>query len=692
MLVNPFGRKEKNLIHKKIALMNDQVNSKGIRFPIEALEEGLNQCRENGTPSCISHDYLKPFAWVEVDGILIDPKYSTLIGTLSIPENDNDKEYIMKNTSCYIQEKHFSIDEEIKKRLRDETKGLISDEAMFCNFGFDGVIDKNIVPKLFPYLFAETDKKNLIKYDKLKMLFPGVYEIGNIIIFAHQYFRRNYSRLNNLNIEFLDLFDKVSKKNSSLKIAIDLDMIGLKDSFKVPMEFEFWWGPKFNNSIKDIPKGVTQHGADDRLRFFHRIVKNEFFWYEQDDHYVLECEEIVDFELSNEPFKYGCRYIHSMVDKKNDNIIHLDGAVRGYSDEQMVNRLDIDISKQDRSLDYLKLWRIDGVIELSVWKELICHFYRDNYLTGEYLSPELDDNTIKYLDNTKRIEKDIIEDIFFDMPSKSGYHAYVAYENKEKYANYKDEINILPDIIYFNDEKSYIATESILVEFKKLCRQKSIKLCTPEYLETVAFEDLISNLPQLYFSGKNATTNANNVLIIIEELIQILVANSNERIFSFSLSVEYETKVIIFSFLGNVVDLSNLLPKIKNKIPSVESDISNFIVLIQENNSDTINFLPLNFITQRKSIFFNRKIITKDHYDLEIQNKCIIAKIDNKDIINYMGKFKLGLAAINLIIKSTCSRCKNVYNYCNCIKYKGETVEIINDMINIGCILTRHKA
>jgi len=682
---------EKKMIYKKIVLMNDQTNSKGVRFPVEALEDSLNQCWENGTPSCISHDYLNPFGWVEVEGILIDPKYSSLIGTLSIPENDADKEYITKNTSCYIQKNHFSIDEEIKDRLKNETKGLISDEAIFCDFGFYGVIDKNIVPKLFPYLFTETDKNDLIKYDQLKMIFPGVYEIGKMIIFAHQYFRRNYSRLNNLNVEFLDLFDKVSKKNNSLKIAIDLDMIGLKDSFKAPMEFEFWWGPKFNNSIKDIPKGVTQHVADDRLRFFHQVVKNEFFWYDQDNHHVLECEEIVDFEVSGQPFKYGCRYIHSMVDKETDNIIHLDGAIRGYSDEQMISRLDIDISKQDKSLNYLKLWRIDGSIELSVWKELICHFYRDNYLAGEYLSPELDDNTIEYLDNTKRIEKDIIGDMFFDKSPKSGYHAYVAYEDKEKYTNYKDEINILPDFIYFQNGILCI-TESILVEFKKLCRQKYIKLSTPIRHENIAFEDFVSNLPQLYFSGKNAIANANNILTVIEELIQILASDNEKRIFSFSLSIEYETKVIIFSFLGNVVDLSNLLPMIRNKIPSSETEVGSFIKLIQKSNSSIINFLPLNFINQKKSIFFNRKIISKDNYELKIDNKEIVAKIEDENIINYMKKFELDLTPVNLIIKSTCSRCGNIYNCCNCIKYKHGTAEEVNNMIHLGAVLTRHKA
>jgi len=131
---------------------------------------------------------------------------------------------------------------------------------------------------------------------------------------------------------------------------------------------------------------------------------------------------------------------------------------------------------------------------------------------------------------------------------------------------------------------------------------------------------------------------------------------------------------------------------IRNKIPSSETEVGSFIKLIQKSNSSIINFLPLNFINQKKSIFFNRKIISKDNYELKIDNKEIVAKIEDENIINYMKKFELDLTPVNLIIKSTCSRCGNIYNCCNCIKYKHGTAEEVNNMIHLGAVLTRHKA
>ena len=102
----------------------------------------------------------KPFAWVLGDGLLFEPKHTTLIGTLLIPESERDQVRIYEGTENYIQDKHFSLDEQTKNRLREETNNLITDNAIFCNFGFDGVIDENIVPRLFPYLFTDIDKKN----------------------------------------------------------------------------------------------------------------------------------------------------------------------------------------------------------------------------------------------------------------------------------------------------------------------------------------------------------------------------------------------------------------------------------------------------------------------------------------------------------------------------------------------------
>ena len=46
----------------------------------------------------------------------------------------------------------------------------------------------------------------------------------------------------------------------------------------------------------------------------------------------------------------------------------------------MIERLETDISKSGKKSNYQKLWRIDGEIEISVWKELLNDYFRDNRL------------------------------------------------------------------------------------------------------------------------------------------------------------------------------------------------------------------------------------------------------------------------------------------------------------------------
>lgn len=44
------------------------------------------------------------------------------------------------------------------------------------------------------------------------------------------------------------------------------------------------------------------------------------------------------------------------------------------------------MNKAGRNTKYTKIWRIDNSIKISLWKELISHYYRDNTLIGEYFN------------------------------------------------------------------------------------------------------------------------------------------------------------------------------------------------------------------------------------------------------------------------------------------------------------------
>jgi len=670
--------------------MDDGVNKKGIVFPIATLEKMLDEAYKTGTPSCISHDYLNAFAWGKPKGLLLDPISCSMIGELMIPINKEEKEQLNKATSDYIAKKHFFIDENEKNKIRKLLKIELSENAQFINFGFTGVIDKDIVYRLFPKIFEDSDKDHLIDYSKLRTLAHGVFEKDEFIFFPHQYFRRSYSRLNNLNEDFFTIIDEIKNEKCSIKIAIDTDMIGLKSGFLRPLEFEYWWGPKFNESLKDIPVGVTCHIANERLKFFHRIHRTEFFWYIQDNQKTFECEEISDFDVKNPDFNFGCRYIHSMLNKTNEEIIHFDGAIRGYNDEQMIKRLNIDISKQEKNLFYTKLWRIDGDIPKHKWKELICHFFRDNYLPGEYLMPENEPNTTEFLAISNAIDKDYFEEDYFDINQNNGIYVYIDYNNKERYAMFLDEFNLATcDCLFFNNKKSYYVDFSF-VELQKLLRRKEIEVKSSFPFLYIGFEDLVTNLPFIYHHGRNSIRNANITFDTIKELVSLYRGNCQERIISFNIGVEYDDKAVTYSMLGNIVDMDNLF-KNKISIPKQSGEIPVFLERIKSLNKKKNSRLPLNIIKYTNGMRFNRELIFADQYRLNYDADSVYIQFRDYRIAEYMKKYNLQPAMVNIINKTKCRNCGNEYENCNCLSFETEGIEI-KEMIQIACVLTRHKA
>lgn len=146
-----------------------------------------------------------------------------------------------------------------------------------------------------------------------------------------------------------------------------MDCIGLAGTEHREFEYAYWWGPKFNNDLNSIPLGVTRHENEHYNESLSEIRSTEFGWYIQDNNHTFECEEITDIPnlTVDGTDMYACRFVHSMVDKDTGVPDHLDGAIRAYTTEKMIERLDISIKESDRDTVYTKIWRIDGGIPVE---------------------------------------------------------------------------------------------------------------------------------------------------------------------------------------------------------------------------------------------------------------------------------------------------------------------------------------
>lgn len=375
-----------------LVMNSDQVNRYGMRFPLNTLLSALRQ-GQAGTPMFVSHDMHRPIGWSATKGIAVHSGVNYLIGVAAFPTSDEEEREVEHRAQSYLATKLGQVEPEHKTRLKTAAGAHVSAEvAAFMSRECATLVQTGIAKALFPHLFSETenDKRGLIPLASLKPIGPGVYELENgICAFAHRYMRRSASRWNNLNVPFLERFQRAAQEidDFDAKIALDPDAIGLADTFRQPIELEYWWGPKFSDNLAEIKTSITRHAATPRERLFHRIERTEFWWYDQNDLRAFECEEVLNGQtLGIEgQEKYVCRYAHSMVDLANNEPHHLDGAVRIYNEEAMLARLELDMAQAGRRSEYVKLWRADGTISVPLWKALVSDYFRDNHLVSEYL-------------------------------------------------------------------------------------------------------------------------------------------------------------------------------------------------------------------------------------------------------------------------------------------------------------------
>ena len=211
---------------------------------------------------------------------------------------------------------------------------------------------------------------------------------NQLSVVLHSFFRRSYSIYNNYNFGFLDkLFEVYNNGNHSVKVRLDTNLIGFAPSWRQSHEYEFWYGPKYNDDIESIPEGLTRYESDEIDKVYTNIKSTEFIWQKKDDgkQYQFEMEEVTDVEAPTlEKDTYGCRYLHALYDFDHKEFNHFDGAIRCYDLEKMIERIDTPMNQMGHQAEYTKIFRIDGHISLDLWKSLITQYLCSNHSVYDY--------------------------------------------------------------------------------------------------------------------------------------------------------------------------------------------------------------------------------------------------------------------------------------------------------------------
>lgn len=485
--------------------------------------------------------------------------------------------------------------------------------------------------------------------------------------------------------------------NSELQvqIALDIDLIGLFGTEQAELEYQYWWGPKFNEDLSSIPYGVTKHNNEHYDNVFTNLCFTEFGWYLQDERQTFECEEVVDQPniLDNKIEYYGCRFVHSMLNPKTNLPNHLDGAIRAYTDEKIINRLNISIDKSERDSWYTKLWRIDNDIPVSLWKELITHYYRDNMLVGEYFSGQ--DEKFSKIVLEDQAEDEVVSSekyIPVDMQQGDGIRLYFQ-QLPDIHIDEKYEITVKSNDFFVHDGLKKRVMESETITVLKLLNKYGVKVRYP-VTARVGHEDMIFNFPT--FICRNLTI-AGKVQQAICELCNIWVENQDDRLISYSIVANLKDVAIKLSFAGHIKDFIEVFGTIGTEFPQRENLYEWLCTLYNKNNEFVAacqHPKVYDILSKSGNLRFPRQIVPNKYLeDIRMENHGLMVSFtERKEIVTEIINNKLGIAPLYLIEKTECSKCKTDYRSCNCVKFIDECVESIQEFKFLGATWTNRHA
>ena len=645
---------------------SDQASKNGTRFSIGALEDVIWQTAVYGVPSNISHDIHKPIGWSYAKGLYFDHQKTLTVGYFLIGETDKD----FKNISKARQRQANMMIKSIEPHRSD----FISELGDFFDkengrFFYNNLVlynQSDILFKVFPKL-AEAiakDKAGLIEINLLLESFDylgyGVFKekSSNKAILAHPFFRKSLSHYNNFHSIFLDELVSLSGKEDVItKIKLDPDYIGFSPSFLQSFEFEYWYGPKYEDDISSIKVGLTVYKSDEYEKLYHNIDRTEFFWKSNNKLHEFELEELKNDLAPTLTDTYGCRYVHSIYNKDNSEFQHFDGAIRSYSTELMPERRNSKMTDFGRKSDYTKLFRVDGKLSLSSWKSLVTNYLQGNPEIYEYFN--LPKPSVKQVQSEEDEKSPLEKYIPYSISKNDGIRLLVSYHSKKDHGSKKRYVSI-PDVITLEDGK-HDAIEYFTVEVKKALNRLGENLELPEDCVYMCPEDYYVNIPCIYHSTDDTQNLVDKTIEALNMITKCLHERNNEEVLSFTLAWDVDDKEIRVGVIGHVEDLNTWF-KSTERIPTERTSFKKWLKQQQEycSNHGNPTVTPiLSEITQSDGVLYFKRRLTENDVDLKVLEGSpmgleVNADESKKDLMERLSEKKIFIAPSMIIEEVIC--------------------------------------
>ncbi len=679
-------------IYKGVAI-TDGLNRKNHLMPLRTLLKAYRDVWNNAIPMNLGHDRTKPVGYTKLTGVYMEPGKAYVTNESAIMETNEEHEAMHKMIKNYdykvFREKHKEELDVLIEKLGD----TLSNTFRVAPVGQAVAIkDKDIVHRLFPewtgtFKDGLADAKNLepvysTNEDGEKgSLIPGVFYKDGYLLFAHQFFRRTLSIANTTNEEFFNSFEKMRNvPGINMQLALDLDMVGLPGTEYPEFEYQYIRGPHFDDDLEHIPEGVTSHNNEHYDNVFSNLLSTQFYWHTQDGIRTFECEELCDKENitfdDGNTLLWGCRYVHSMLNPSTGLPTHLDGAIRIYNDEQILERIDSksDISKYGKNSKYIKLWRIDNDFSVLMWKELISSFYRENALIGEYfggVDEKYEQIRIENNENNSVIAKPN-DFAHIELKEGDGIRIFFRYAVKFELKEGRDIEIYNKDTLICQGGQRIKILDADTVTLLKYLRRKGLVLRMP-LTSLIDFNDMIYNFPTLCCKNDQVV---DIVIEAIKELCQTWVYNEDDRLISFGIMVNLENEAGHISFVGHVSDFVQLFDSI-HKLAYMP--FSEWIENVYQQNSmfKTGDDYPNKFqLIHGDVVCFKRLIVHPNKiHKLWFEDGVMNAQFNiSKEEGEYLYKHKIGTAPFYCIKEDKCRKCGEDYKQCSCVKFIDKDV------------------
>ena len=254
---------------------------------------------------------------------------------------------------------------------------------------------KSRVLDAYPELADRLDGDGLLRVGEDTTVMDLGLAYRDHILQYHRLLRGNYSYSSRPNADLMWRFGQYFKESGATNefwVAIDHARLMPKDAYERILDFSRWFGPRFGREKLDDPNelGLTVVGREEPELFAllgpSAWERTEFYWKHDGGVKTLEIEEISTREnvLDN---RYLNRYLHAERDVGAGRLRHFDGAVKVYPRDRYGARLSARLPRVER-VQKIKLFRVDGDVEVERWLEMVGYFFSGNEMVLEYFDPD----------------------------------------------------------------------------------------------------------------------------------------------------------------------------------------------------------------------------------------------------------------------------------------------------------------